>query len=93
METNLDARRVIAKIGFGALVWLGTAVSLAIIEAFLGPAWGRIPFLGVLCGSGYLIYRLVREDDPEEFLGYVEVLIYGHITVFTSLLVISGVLG
>ena len=92
MGTNIDARRIIAKVGCAALVWTAAAVALALIDTFLNSAWGRIPYLGVLCGAGYLMYRLVREDDPEGLLSYLEVAIYGYLTVFTALLLIRVVL-
>ena len=92
MGTNIDARRIIAKVGCAALVWTAAAVALALIDTFLNSAWGRIPYLGVLCGAGYLMYRLVREDDPEGLLSYLEVAIYGYMTVFTALLLIRVVL-
>ena len=93
METSLDARRIIGKVVCAALVWSGAGVALGLIDNFLNSAWGYIPYLGVLCGSGYLQYRLVREADPEGLLAFLETAIYGYVTVFTALLLIRNIFG
>jgi hypothetical protein len=92
METNLGVRRFLGKATCAILVWLGATAAVAFIDVFLDTAWGFLPIIGVLYGSGYVVYRLVREDEPEGFLDYFEVCIYAYIIAFAARLATSSFL-
>jgi hypothetical protein len=45
----------------------------------------------MFCGSSWLVYRLVREDDPEGFVEWIEAGIYGFIATFIAAMIVRWV--